>query len=240
MARLARVVIPGLPHHVTQRGNGRQQVFFSDSDYALYLRLTTEACSAAGVGCLAFCLMPNHVHLILVPATPDGLRHCLSRTHRAYAGLLNARRHTTGHFWQGRYGSVPMDAAHLHEALRYVLLNPVRAKLVLGASAWRWSSAKAYLMGEPDGLTNCQRLLNAIPDMRAFVRDIPDAERLKRLRAAETTGRPAAAAEFIRGLESTMDRTLTPGKRGPKRRVSNQEAGTALAVRQPHWNAASP
>ena len=229
MARLARVVIPGLAHHVTQRGNGRQQVFFSDSDYALYLRLITEASSEAGVGCLAFCLMPNHAHLILVPATPDGLRHCLSKTHRAYAAILNARRDVTGHFWQGRFGSVPMDDAHLYEALRYVLLNPVRAKLVTGATAWRWSSARAYLNGKPDGLTNCKRMMDAIPDMRAYLDDAPDTERLGRLRAAETTGRPAAAADFICQLESSLHRALMPGKRGPKPQPRGQPNGAEMA-----------
>ena len=90
MSRLARVVIPGLAHHVTQRGNGRRKVFFSDADYALYLRLITEGCKAAGVTCLGFCLMPNHLHLILVPKHEDGLRHCLSKANRAYAGIINA------------------------------------------------------------------------------------------------------------------------------------------------------
>ena len=240
MARLTRVVIPGLAHHVTQRGNGRQQVFFSERDYALYLGLLIEACSAADVSCVAFCLMPNHVHLILVPATPDGLRHCLSRTHRAYAGFLNARRHVSGHFWQGRYGSVPMDAAHLSEALRYVLLNPVRAKLVTGATAWRWSSARAYLLGKADGLTTCQRMLEAIPDMRTFLRAVPDMDQLSRLRTAETTGRPAAAADFIRDLEVTVNRALTPAKRGPKPKAGRQTDGMVQMVRQIQLNAVSP
>ncbi len=240
MARLARVVIPGLAHHVTQRGNGRQQVFFSDSDYALYLRLITEASSEAGVGCLAFCLMPNHAHLILVPETPDGLRHCLSKTHRAYAGILNDRRHLTGHFWQGRYGSVPMDDAHLHEALRYVLMNPVRAQLVAGVTAWRWSSARAYLTGKPDGLTDCQWMLDAIPDIGAFLGDAPDTDRLMRLRAAETTGRPAAAADFISELESSLHRALTPGKRGPKPQSRGQTNGAVMAVGRAQLNALSP
>ncbi len=74
MTRLARVVIPGLAHHVTQRGNGRQQVFFCDADYARYRHLLTESCAATRVSCLAYCLMPNHVPLILVPAIADGLR----------------------------------------------------------------------------------------------------------------------------------------------------------------------
>lgn len=218
MARLARVVIPGLAHHVTQRGNGRQQVFYSDADRALYLRLLRDACVAARVTCLAFCLMPNHVHLILVPASDDGLRRCLATVHRAYAGCLNARRHVTGHFWQGRYGSVPMDDAHLYEALRYVLLNPVRAGLVRTASAWRWSSACAYLTRMEDGLTNPWRMLSLTPDMVSYLDEEPHAERLQRLRAAETIGRPAVSGDGMARLEAQTGRRLRPARSGQKAR----------------------
>lgn len=214
MARLARVVIPGLAHHVTQRGNGRQQTFFSDTDYALYLRLLRCACAEARVTCLAFCLMPNHAHLILVPTSHDGLRRCLAAVHREYAGRLNARRAVTGHFWQGRYGSVPMDDAHLHEALRYVLLNPVRAGLVRTAAAWRWSSAGAYLTRRDDGLTNPRRMLSLIPDLVGYLDEEPDAERLQRLRAAESIGRPAVSAEGMVRMEAQTGRRLRPGRRG--------------------------
>ena len=127
MARLARLVVPGLPHHVTQRGNGRARTFFDDDDYALYRDLLAESCRAAGIEVWAWCLMPNHVHLILVPADADGLRRALAATHRRYAGIVHARRKRTGHFWQGRFGSVAMDEAHLAAAVRYVSLNPVRA-----------------------------------------------------------------------------------------------------------------
>jgi putative transposase len=216
MARLARVVIPGLAHHVTQRGNGRQKVFFSDEDYALYLRLITQACKVARVTCLGYCLMPNHLHLILVPADADGLRAALSKANRAYAGLINARRKVTGHFWQGRYGSVPMDDAHLLEALRYTLMNPVKAKLVARPEAWRWSSAKAYLKSKDDGLTNPRKIDKLIDDMRAFLAEEPDKAQLQRLLAAETIGRPAADPDFIKELEALTGRTLMPEKRGPK------------------------
>src|SRR4051794_2638522 len=130
MARLARVVIPGHPHHVTQRGNGGARTFFDDGDYALYRDLLAENCRSAGVEVWAWCLMPNHVHLILVPCDPDGLRRALARVHRAYAGIIQARRKRSGHFWQGRFGAVAMDEKHLAAALRYVSLNPVRARLV--------------------------------------------------------------------------------------------------------------
>ncbi len=216
MSRLARVVIPGLAHHVTQRGNGRRKVFFSDADYALYLRLITEGCKAAGVTCLGFCLMPNHLHLILVPKHEDGLRHCLSKANRAYAGIINARRKATGHFWQGRYGSVPMDDAHLFEALRYVLMNPVKAKLAARPEEWRWSSARAYLKAKDDGLTETRDMRRVIDDMRAYLGEKPDMTFLNRILAAETIGRPAAAPEFIKELEQSTGRKLLPEKRGPK------------------------
>jgi putative transposase len=216
MARLARVVIPGLAHHVTQRGNGRQKVFYSDEDYALYLRLITESCLAARVTCLAWCLMPNHLHMILVPTDEDGLRAALSRANRAYAGIVNARRKMTGHFWQGRYGSVPMDDAHLIEALRHVLMNPVKAKLVQKPEAWRWSSSRAYLKNKDDGLTNPRQMRKGIDDMRAFLGEKPDNFRLERLLAAETIGRPAAEPDFIKKLETKTGRKLLAHKRGPK------------------------
>ena len=130
MARLARAVFPGHPHHVTQRGNGRAPTFFCDEDYALYRDLLGEHAHAAGVGIWAWVLMPNHVHLILVPSDADGLRRTLSAVHRRYAGHIHARMKRTGHFWQGRFGCVAMDEAHLGAAVRYVTLNPVRARLV--------------------------------------------------------------------------------------------------------------
>src|SRR5271154_6893592 len=128
-ARMARLVIPGIPHHVTQRGNGRAPTFFSDADYALYRDLLAEHCAAAEVEVWAWVLMPNHVHLILMPSDEDGLRAALARTHRRYAGHIHAREKRSGHFWQGRFGCVAMDEAHLEAAVRYVALNPVRARL---------------------------------------------------------------------------------------------------------------
>ena len=123
MARLARYVVPGIPHHVTQRGNGRQQTFFGDGDYAAYRDLLGKHCASHGVAVWGWVLMPNHVHLILVPDYIDALRAALSKVHRAYAGRINAREQRTGHFWQGRFGCVAMDEPHLLAALRYVALK---------------------------------------------------------------------------------------------------------------------
>ena len=106
MARLARLVVPGLPHHVTQRGNRREQTFFEEGDYALYRDLLADSSVRARTAVWAYCLMPKHAHLILVTVDEDGLRRKLADLHRRYTGFVNARARTTGHLWQGRYGLV--------------------------------------------------------------------------------------------------------------------------------------
>jgi putative transposase len=136
MARLARIVVPDVAHHVTQRGNRRQTVFFGDDDYAAYRELVAASCRTRGVACLAWCLMPNHVHLILRPADPDGLRAALAEAHRRYSRRVNFAHGWTGYLWQGRFASYPMDDAHLLTAVRYVELNPVKAKLAARAEDW--------------------------------------------------------------------------------------------------------
>ncbi len=237
MARLARVVVPGIPHHVTQRGNGQQRTFFSDADYGYYLKLLKAACRANGVTCLAYVLMPNHVHLILVPRDEHSLRAALAPVHRAYAGTSNARRGKTGHFWQGRFGCVAMDPEHAVAALRYVLLNPVRARLATRADAWKWSSARAYLRGVDDGLTDTQAFLSQFPDMKSLLGDDDDMDaRMNDLRKAESIGRPIGAPSFLERMEHKLGRTLKAGKRGPK---PEDTAGSSKKSRQ-ELNALSP
>jgi putative transposase len=216
MARLARVVIPGHPHHVTQRGNGGARTFFGDDDYALYRDLLATHCRAASVEVWAWCLMPNHAHLILVPTDQDGLRSALARVHRAYAGIIQARRKRSGHFWQGRFGAVAMDEDYLAAALRYVALNPVRARLVGRAQDWRWSSTRAHLRGRDDGLTALQPIKDRFPRFADLLATEPDPDLFERLRAAESIGRPLGSDRFLARLERRTGRTLRPAKRGPK------------------------
>lgn len=223
MARLARVVIPGHPHHVTQRGNGRARTFFEDGDYALYRDLLAANCKAAGVEVWAWCLMPNHVHLILVPSDPDGLRHALARVHRSYAGTIQARRKRTGHFWQGRFGAVAMDEQHLAAALRYVSLNPVRARLVKRAQDWRWSSTRAHLRGKDDGLTALPPIRDRFPDFGGLLATEPETDLFDALRSAESIGRPLGDNRFLARIERQTGRVLKPAKRGPK--PSGKEKG---------------
>jgi len=218
MARLARAIFPGHPHHVTQRGNGRAQTFFGDEDYALYRDLVGEHCAAAGVEIWSWVLMPNHVHLILVPGDRDGLRRALSVVHRRYAGHLHARLKRTGHFWQGRFGCVAMDEAHLQAALRYVALNPVRAGLTERAVDWAWSSARALVGDGDDGITATQAVLSRYPDFAALLAAGEDEALSSNLRKAEQVGRPIGDAAFLEQLEKDSGRVLKRGRPGPKPR----------------------
>ena len=201
MARLARAVFPGHPHHVTQRGNGRAQTFFEDTDYALYRDLLGEHCAAAGVEVWAWVLMPNHVHLVLVPSDADGLRRALAVVHRRYAGYVHARLKRTGHFWQGRFGCLAMDEAHLATALRYVALNPVRAGLAEKAVDWPWSSVHAQLGYVDDGVTATGPVHDRHPDFAALLAAGEEEGALTRLRKAERIGRPIGGDAFLTQLE---------------------------------------
>lgn len=216
MARMARVVAAGVPHHVTQRGNRRQKVFFCDDDYETYRQLLAQSCRDAGVAVWAYCLMPNHVHLILVPRDADGLRAALGDAHRRYSRAVNFRQGWRGYLWQGRFASFPMDEAYLMACARYIETNPVRARLVARARDWRWSSARAHLAGRDDELVTAAPLLNRAGDWKAFLAEKLAPEEKKAIQGAERTGRPLGTAAFVRKLEKKLGRALARRKPGPK------------------------
>ena len=212
MARLARIVLPGIPHHITQRGNRRERVFFEDGDYTLYLDLLTEAAARAQVAIWAYCLMPNHVHIIAVPADEDGLRRTFRYVHRHYTGYINARMRVTGHLWQGRFSSVAMDEAHLVRAP----LNPVRARLIERAEDWPWSSTAAHLAGADNGFLTVAPALARVGDFAAFLGEpFDEAMSYAALRKAESVGRPVGSKAWLADMEARTGLTLAPRKRGP-------------------------
>jgi putative transposase len=217
MARLARIVIPGVPHHVTQRGNGRQPTFFSDGDYRRYLDLLARHCADQRVSIDGWVLMPNHVHLILTPRHEDGIRAAMSKVHRSYAGHIHLREGRCGHFWQGRFGCVAMDGAHLAAAIRYIVLNPVRARLVAQARDWRWSSLHAHLdPTRSDGVTDIALIAQTVPDVAALVAAGEDEALSLALRRSETIGRPLGDDAFLDRIAALTGRDLRPAKRGRK------------------------
>ncbi len=181
---------------MTQRGNRREKTFFEEGDYALYRDLLAESSGRAKCAVWAYCLMPNHVHVILVPSDDDGLRRTFADLHRRYTGYVNARARVTGHLWQGRYGSVVMDEDHLLYAVRYVTLNPVRARLVKRSKDWQWSSARAHLSGRDDAVVKVAPVLERTGDFAGFLNEpVDEAAPMRRCDALRrSAGRSAMQA----------------------------------------------
>ncbi len=224
MARIARLVVPGYAHHVTQRGVRRMATFMQDSDYSDYLTLVSEACKKAGTEVWGYCLMPNHVHLIMVPSHKDGLRAALGEAHRRYTRMINFREGARGHLWQERFASFVMDGQHLVTCARYVELNPVRAGMVPRPEDWAWSSARAHLEGNDDALAKVSPLLEEVPDWAALLQGgVEDAE-MKRLQMHTRTGRPLGADAWVEHLEKQEGRRLAAQRPGrPKKTVSDDK-----------------
>lgn len=231
MARLARIVIPHVAHHITQRGNRRLPIFFSDEDRSAYLDLLAAAFASSATRCLAWCLMDNHVHLILVPESAGGLRAALGEAHRRYTRRVNFREGWRGYLFQGRFASYPMDDPHLMAAVRYVENNPVAARMVARAENWPWSSARSHIAGKRvtgDPLTDISALKAHVQNWTAMLRHGAElgeageqAERMAdAIEARLRTGRPLAAAEWIAAQEAALARPLAPQKRGPKPKQS--------------------
>ena len=226
MPRLARAVFANVPHHITQRGNRREDVFFDDDDRTIYLNWLGEYAAKFDVEVAAYCLMSNHVHLILIPSTEDGLQKLLKPLHMRYAQRLNRARLQQGHIWQGRYFSSALDHDYFRAALRYVERNPVRARMVEKAEDYQWSSARGHC-----GLVD-DALLKARPAWRKQWGDIgnwshwlgePDAEQtLLVLRRNAMMGLPCGSEKFIKSAEKLAGRRLRYKPQGrPKKPEAN-------------------
>lgn len=217
MPRIARIIAPGIPHHVTQRGNRRMETFFRDEDYQAYLALMAEWCRKYNVAIWAYCLMPNHVHLIAVPETEESLRLAIGEAHRRYSAMINRRQKWTGHLWQGRFSSFPMDETYLFAAAKYVEMNPVRARLVTDPYSWQWSSASAHAAGKDDVLVTVAPLLEMVGDWRLFLEEA-DEDDAKKIRGHERTGRALGGDAFLDSLENSLQRMVKPRKAGRKKK----------------------
>jgi len=220
MPRIARVVIPGIPHHVTQRGNRRENVFFEDSDRQRYLQLLLEYCAKHGLKTLAYCLMTNHIHLVCIPVRADALASVFRPLDLRYTQHVNWSQHISGRLWQGRFFSCALDDEHLCAAIRYVERNPVRARIVRKAEHYAWSSAAAHCGLRSDPLLS--PLPAAVPvrteDWSRWLAEKDDEKMLATIRLRTRTGRPAGNKRFIAALESRLGRRLQPRPIGRPRK----------------------
>ncbi len=217
MARTSRLVAPGHPHHVTQRGNQCNRTFFDDSDYRLYLSILAEEAGAGGCQIWCYCLMPNHVHLIVLPDTETALARTIGETHRRYTTVINRRNRTTGYLWQGRFWSAALDERHLAFATRYILNNPVDGRSVKSATDWPWSSATIHAGGGDDGVVDVRHLGDRIGSFDKFMGIAVDPGDAQRYENALRRGWPIGDDAFVKDLEATLKRKAAPAKRGRPR-----------------------
>ena len=213
MPRVARIVVPGVPHHITQRGNNQQDVFFVDDDRRVYLALLKQQSHKFGLDVMAYCLMTNHIHLVATPQTKDALAKVIGRTHLIYTQYINQVHGRSGHLWQNRFHSCALGGDHLVSSLSYVERNPVRAKLVRYAWQYEWSSAAAHTGGsDPSGLLDLRawRRRHRDDDWREMLKRPGDSDLAAALRSASRRGRPLGSDRFLSKIEKAVGRRLRP------------------------------
>jgi putative transposase len=223
MPRVARTVIEGLPHHITQRGNNKQDIFFVGDDRKVYLEILKQQSAKYGLAIMGYCLMSNHIHLIAIPAFEDSLAKAIGRTHFIYAQYINRFHKRSGHLWQGRFYSCILDEQHFLSAMRYIERNPLRAEICRKPWVYKWSSAAGHTDAESKSelldLRQWYKIVGATEWKKLLAEDIEE-EEIRRLRISTHTGRPLGSDSFVSKLESMIGRRLRALPVGrPKKKI---------------------
>lgn len=222
MPRIARVCAAGYPHHITQRGNNKDEAFFDDKDRRFYLDALKRYRDRNKMKILAYCLMGNHVHVLAVPEKETSLARGMGGTNLLYTQYINRKYSRSGRLWQNRFFStVVEEEPYLWAAMRYIERNPVRAGLVRRAEDYEWSSARAHVTGIKDDVLSDDSRFNEkeLKTYRDFIRE-DGRETDTAIRRATATGRPLGREGFIKKLERKLKRDLLPKKGGrPKKKV---------------------
>ncbi len=218
MPRQSRIVLPKIPHHITQRGNYRQNVFEYEDDYGQYCLWMNQYSKKYGLDILAYCLMSNHVHFVVVPHDAESLARVFNTVHMRYAQHIHRRRKARGHLWQGRFFSCCMDSDHLYHAIRYVERNPVRAGIATAPWDYRWSSAGAHAglqdAGSEPIVVNIKNFAVDNSQWREYLH-AEDEQILNELRLTTQRGLALGSESFIQRLEKKLNRSLAclnPGR----------------------------
>ena len=217
MCRIARVVLPGFPHHITQRGVRRLDIFRDKDDRSFYKGFFAESSRKFGLTVCAYCLMTNHVHFVAIPERTDSIWRTFHRCHGLYAARFNVKYGLVGHLFQGRPYSSVLDESHFWSAIRYVERNPLRAGMVERAEDYHWSSAAAHCRKSEDGLLDpTWAAVLEISDWSKWLQGEETQESLDQIRSSTVKGRPCGDDDFLRQVETETGRQLRPQKRGPK------------------------
>ncbi|HRD03003.1 MAG TPA: transposase [Candidatus Saccharicenans sp.] len=208
MPRMARIVVPGIPHHIIQRGHRSEVVFFKKEDRQTYLKILANFARKYGVEIWSYCLMTNHIHLVAIPSTSDSLAKLMRQVHKNYTMVINIRNNWKGTLWQGRYLSYPMDERYLYKCVRYIERNPVRAKIVERPEDYPWSSARAHVFGLADEVLSDSSFLQQIHDWRAYLAENESKNDLEEIRKNQGSGRPLGNEVFYETIEKLTGRKL--------------------------------
>ncbi|MFH1747203.1 MAG: transposase, partial [Planctomycetota bacterium] len=211
MTREARAVIVGVPHHITQRGNNRQDVFFVDDDRRHYLLMLKSKAEQYGLTIHAYCLMTNHVHIVATPSHEESLAKGIGRTHYFYTRYVNQLHGRSGHLWQNRFFSCPLDEPYFLNTVRYIERNPVRAKMVRKAARYAWSSAAVHLAGEdPAGLLSFSEWPASYRGERwsRQLQEPEDEQIIGAIRNSTFKGHALGSDRFISKIETLVGRRL--------------------------------
>jgi len=219
MARVSRIVIPNIPHHVTQRGVRSMNIFFKDEDYMYYKELLLNQCKEHQLEVISYCLMTNHVHLIVIPKTIESLSRAIGETHRLYTRKINFEQKVKGHLFQERFFSTPLDDEYFLNALRYVEQNPVKARMVKHAWNYKYSSVK-YRIKEikEDMLLSNYKMINEIKDYKVFLEENTDS---RFVREKTHTGKPCGNKMFYEKIKAITGNDYSSKKPGPKVKDDN-------------------
>ncbi len=213
MPRFARAIAVGCAHHITQRGNNRQDVFLVDDDRGVYLQMLAEEAGKYKLEVLGYCLMTNHVHVVAIPREEDSLAKAIGRTHFRYSQYVNRFHGRSGHLWQGRFYSCALDGRGLRLAMKYVELNPVRARLCRRAWRYDWSSAAAHTEAKAQSdLLNLAWWYKRF-SAQAWRDELSEGlteDEVTRIRLRTRTGRPLGGDAFLSKVETLLGRRVRP------------------------------
>jgi putative transposase len=240
MPRIARIVVPNIVYHITQRGNNRQDIFFVDDDRRAYLRFLKKQAEKYGLAVLGYCLMTNHVHIVAIPSSEESLAKAIGRTNVLFSQYINRLHRRSGHLWQGRFYSCALDEDYFWRTIRYIERNPVRAKLVKHAWLYPWSSSSAHIGGKDDfDVLDRDRWSKLIgkSDWKNLLTEPEDEIEIHSIRRSVNTGRPLGTDSFISKMEHHLGRRLRanpvgrPKNKNAKNRKNPKQKGLLTRIR---------
>jgi len=211
MPRIARIIGVGYPHHIVQRGNNREKVFLDRGDYERYLSFLSKYSEEREAAVLAYCLMPNHIHLLVRPSKVEALPKMMQGITLSYSKYFNGENGRTGRLWECRYYSTVVDGdSYLWSVSKYIENNPVRAGMVKRPEDYLYSSAKAHILEKKDPLLK-EPLFDKseVNEYRRFVRSEQERIVIEEIRKQTRSGKPLGGAEFLLTLSERLGCSLS-------------------------------